>query len=172
MQTQHTTMKPQSKELTILIKLLKMTTSSHDHEALSAMRLANAQLLKLGTDWDDLISGRVTLVADPFTSVPDLKPSETFTTVYPSHSPSAPPPKGPPRPAPPRPPAYYTNAAAIQDCFDILEFVTLNSLDQQFVNAAERDFKLHNQLQVSEYNALYRLAMQHKPPKRPRRKRT
>lgn len=52
--------------LALLTKLLKMTTSTNDGEALTAMRAANRQVERLGTTWDDLMSGRVTIVADPF----------------------------------------------------------------------------------------------------------
>lgn len=36
-----------------VIKLLKMTTSSNDHEALNAIRMANLSLKKEGMHWDD-----------------------------------------------------------------------------------------------------------------------
>jgi hypothetical protein len=42
--------------LTLLIKLLKMTTSSHDAEALLAIRKANEQLAKFGGDWERLLN--------------------------------------------------------------------------------------------------------------------
>src|SRR4051794_24220848 len=113
------TQKPESKELSILIKLLKMTTSTHDHEAISAMRLANAQLLKLNTDWDDLLNGKVTLVADPFTAIPDVQASAPSPMR--SQAPSR-----PTAPAAPQPPLYHYNAAEIQSYFDILMFVTLS----------------------------------------------
>lgn len=38
-----------------LLKCLKMTGSSHDGEALNAIRMANRQLQKLGLQWDDVI---------------------------------------------------------------------------------------------------------------------
>lgn len=52
--------------LDLLVKLLRLTTSGHDGEALSAMRKANAQLDRLDLDWEQLLKGKVTMVADPF----------------------------------------------------------------------------------------------------------
>lgn len=73
-----------------LIKLLKMTTATVDGESLAAIRMANRELAKLGGDWEALLRGKVTIMQDPFQSIP-----------------SAPPPRDTPRrappPAPPRP---------------------------------------------------------------------
>jgi hypothetical protein len=85
-----------SLNLELLIKLLKMTTSSNDAEALLASRKANEQLLKFGGDWEALLHGKVTVIADPFTAPP---PTVEQTTRR-----AAPPPPPPPRPAPPPPP--------------------------------------------------------------------
>lgn len=75
--------------LDLLIKLLKMTTSSHDGEALVACRKANDVLKKFGGDWDALLRGKVTIIEDPFVNVkaPDVRPQ-------------APPPPPTPRAAP------------------------------------------------------------------------
>lgn len=81
--------------LTLLIKLLKMTTSSHDAEALVACRKANAELQKFGGDWDTLLRGKVTVIGDPFANL--HKPDVGATR---PPAPQAPP---PPRPAPPPP---------------------------------------------------------------------
>lgn len=61
-----------SEDFAKLIKLLKMTTSSNDGEALTAMRMANATLTRLGWDWDKLFAGKIKLIADPFAS-PSLR---------------------------------------------------------------------------------------------------
>jgi cell division septation protein DedD len=83
---------PESLNLTLLIKLLKMTTSNHDGEALTAMRKANEQLGKFGGDWEALIRGKVTIIADPFTSAsPPPMPTQRQQ--------HAAPPPPPPRPA-------------------------------------------------------------------------
>jgi len=52
--------------LSKLIKLLKMTTSSNDAEALAFLRKANAELVKFGGDWESLLRGKVTVIGDPF----------------------------------------------------------------------------------------------------------
>lgn len=92
---------PESLNLTLLIKLLKMTTSSHDGEALTAMRKANEQLGKFGGDWEALIRGKVTIIADPFTSA--SPPPMPTRSQYGSAAPPAPPPPPRPRPTPPQP---------------------------------------------------------------------
>jgi len=53
------------------IKLMMMTTSQHDNEALSALRLANAELTKIDVNWDQVIRGRVQInVAAPIPTAP------------------------------------------------------------------------------------------------------
>ena len=70
-----------------LIKLLRMTTSSNDSEALLAIRAANRQLSTINTDWEKLIRGKVTVLADPFIGVAEPpKPAPK-----PAPKPSAPP---------------------------------------------------------------------------------
>lgn len=50
----------------LLKKLLMMTTSDNDGEALTALRKANSVLTAAGWDWNKLIDGRITVVEDPF----------------------------------------------------------------------------------------------------------
>ena len=50
----------------LLKKLLMMTTSTNDGEALTALRKANDLLHTAGWDWARLIDGRITVVEDPF----------------------------------------------------------------------------------------------------------
>jgi hypothetical protein len=40
-----------------LAKLLALTTSDNDHEALSAMRAANRMLREVGKIWEDVLEG-------------------------------------------------------------------------------------------------------------------
>lgn len=63
------------KDLDQLIKLLKMTTSSVDSEALTAMRMANRVADKLG-GWEPLMQGKVTVEADPFAAAPRVQPTQ------------------------------------------------------------------------------------------------
>lgn len=85
--------------LGLLIKLLKMTTSSNDAEAIVAMRKANEQLIKFGGDWERLLLGKVTVIGDPFAGLDTPPPPR-------AHDAAAPMP--PSRPAPPPPPYSYT----------------------------------------------------------------
>jgi hypothetical protein len=56
--------------LGLLIKLMKLTASTNDSEALLAIRKANEQLQKFGGDWERLLQGRVTVIGDPFGQIP------------------------------------------------------------------------------------------------------
>ena len=78
--------------LTRLIKLLKLTTSTNNAEALLAMRKANEELKKLNKDWEEILTGRIMVVGDPFAA-----------TARPTIRPSAPP---QPKPAPPPPRSF------------------------------------------------------------------
>lgn len=52
--------------LGLLIKLMKLTTSTNDAEALAALRKANEQLAKFGGDWERTLRGKITVIGDPF----------------------------------------------------------------------------------------------------------
>lgn len=69
-----------------LIKLMKMTTSSNDGEALTAVRLANALLTKINADWEKLLLGKVQVVEDPFSRIatPDSSPRSRGTPTAPN----------------------------------------------------------------------------------------
>lgn len=72
---------PENKEFSLLVKLLKMTTSSNDQEALAFIRKANEQLNKLGWTWEKLLTSRVTIVEDPFADAPVIstKQAQSYT---------------------------------------------------------------------------------------------
>lgn len=55
----------------LLVKLLGMTTSSNDGEALVAIRKANELLTNAGWDWTRLMAGKITVVGDPFADLGD-----------------------------------------------------------------------------------------------------
>jgi hypothetical protein len=97
--TMYPTPKPASEMLATLIKILGMTTSDNDNTALTAARAANAHLSRMQTNWADLLNGKVTIIADPFTSIPE--PPAPTTTV--SRASGAPPPRPTPQPARPAP---------------------------------------------------------------------
>lgn len=58
-----------------LIKLMKMTTSPNDGEALTAIRLANRMLDSWKGDWEKILTGKVTVIGDPFANVSVRAPS-------------------------------------------------------------------------------------------------
>lgn len=87
-------------KLPLLIKLMGMTGSSNDSEALSAMRKANALLSTAGWTWERLLLGKVTVVNDPFNSIPT--PDSTARYAGAPQTPQRPQPTPPPsrRPQP------------------------------------------------------------------------
>lgn len=102
-----------------LAKLLRMTASPNDGEALTAIRMANALLTSAGWDWDKLLSGKITVVADPFAAAPMPKqpqreeyhappprpqppPQKPSFSFHPASSRPAAPPPPPPQPRPAR----------------------------------------------------------------------
>jgi hypothetical protein len=87
-----------NEEFSLLIKLLNMTTSDNDGVALVATRKANAQLSKLGWTWDKLLSGKVTIIEDPFKGVDTPRARAAAPPPPPPRPKPTPPP--PPRPAP------------------------------------------------------------------------
>lgn len=122
----------QAKSLQLLIKLLKMTTSTADGEALAALRAANKTLLRLGWDWEKLLHGKVTIVADPFDhiNVPPPSASRSYTPTTSPTPPPQPPPWSTPSPPPP-PPQRNLYAAHCIHCSTFLikgqgELTTIN----------------------------------------------
>lgn len=96
-------------KLDLFIKLMRMTSSSNDGEALVALRKSEAMLRAANLDWEKLLRGKVTVVADPFNSIPtpersrrEAPPPPTAPRTY--YNP-------PPRPNPPRRPVVLV------DCF-------------------------------------------------------
>lgn len=99
-------------KLDLLIKLLMLTTSANDAEALAAMRKANNLLSsRIKSDWNELLRGKVTIVEDPFNAIstPDPRGGETVAPKRPAPAP----PKPPPPPPPPKPPDPYAGLTPI-----------------------------------------------------------
>ena len=95
---------PDLPNLGMLIKLMKLTASSNDAEALLAVRKANEQLIKFGGDWEALLSGKVTVIGDPFVSIKEPDPHDIRRGSAASRAPTPPNAPPPPRPTPkPRP---------------------------------------------------------------------
>lgn len=100
----------------LLLKMLNMTTADNDGQALVAIRKANALLASAGWTWEKLLSGKITVVEDPFSKVaaptaqaprnvevpvrPFFRPTPTPRPL----DPSPPPRPQTPRPSPPPPP--------------------------------------------------------------------
>lgn len=82
----------------LLRKLLNMTTSSNDAEALVAMRKANSILSSSGWSWDQLLAGKIRLIGDPWKGMAPTAPRESAA----ARAAKASPPRQAPRPPPPR----------------------------------------------------------------------
>jgi len=97
-------------KLETLIKVLMMTTSDTDGEALAAIRRANSMLKTAHVDWSELLHGKVTVVADPFDSIaaPRKATSSASVTVpRPPQAPTSPFRSATPASPPPPPPSSY-----------------------------------------------------------------
>lgn len=85
----------------MLAKLLRMTTSPNDGEALTAIRKANNLLTSNGWDWDKLLSGKIKIAADPFANLGEpINPGAGSMAPTPAPRPYNPPPRRPPPPKP------------------------------------------------------------------------
>lgn len=98
----------------LLLKMLNMTTHSNDNQALVAIRKANELLSAAGWSWEKLLSGKITVVEDPFSKIADIKPNTAPHTApsaprAPTRAPTnahfAPPPPSAPQPSRPHKPS-------------------------------------------------------------------
>jgi hypothetical protein len=83
----------------LLIKLLRMTESDNDGEALAALRKANAFMRSAGWDWEKLVNSKIRIIEDPFKNLGMPTGGNTVrqTPAPPPRQPqSAPPPAQPP----------------------------------------------------------------------------
>lgn len=78
----------------LLRKMLNMTTSSNDGQALVAIRKANALLEGAGWSWDKLLAGKIRIVENPFKNIPNPKRTESPSSFGASFT-AAPPPTQP-----------------------------------------------------------------------------
>lgn len=95
-------------KLPMLIKLMGMTQSEQDGEALAFLRKANKIVKDAGWTWEKILLGKVKVIADPFTNIqaPPPKPNSSRGTT--PSQPSTPNRSGygstvPPKPQAPRP---------------------------------------------------------------------
>jgi hypothetical protein len=79
-------------DLERLIKLLKMTTAAEDNVKLVAIKKANEEVTKLGTDWESILRGKVKIIEDPFKniSMPNVQTQKAQTA---APRPASPPPQ-------------------------------------------------------------------------------
>lgn len=90
-------------KLDTLIKVLLMTTSDNNSEALAAIRRANHLLKVANVDWEKLLKGKVTVVADPFADIAPPNTATHFSTSKPTV---------PQKPQPYEPPLYTARPQA------------------------------------------------------------
>lgn len=99
-------------DLTLLIKMMKMTTATEDTVALVALRKANDFIRnKLSSDWESILTGKVTIIEDPFKSINiprQYSPPPPRPKPQPRPQPAPPPPPPPPQPSAPRGPTTVT----------------------------------------------------------------
>jgi hypothetical protein len=127
-------------DLGTIIKLMGMTGSAHDAEALSALRMATARLKKWGWTWDSILRGKIKIMPDPFANVP--MPATTSRTSSGS------------RYTPPPPPKQFDNQAEIDGYFTKLEFKTLPTSVNKQIADIERKWKANGHLDYGDYNLL------------------
>lgn len=150
-------------DLDMLIKLMGMTTSSSDNEALNALRLANKWLSNKGHNWHDLLQDKVKLEADPFTLAAQVRPKQHTQPPPQYRAPKPPPP-------PPPPPQKFYNG--IVERLEKLEFVTLPSIVQSHINDIEQRWKAQGYIELHDYQRLETTVLQYAPKPKTRRRRT
>lgn len=128
-----------SDELKMLIKLMGMTTSSSDNEALNACRMANKWLQSKGYNWHDLLTGKVTVEADPFAAAPSV--SVNVHNAAPRYAAAA-------------PPRQYDNIKEIEGFFTKLELKYLPPSVQDNINRIQTEWKRKGFLLYGDYSAL------------------
>jgi hypothetical protein len=97
-----------------LVKIMGMTAVGNDHEALAFLRKANAMLAEVGWTWEQLLRGKVAVIASPFATLrepPERAPAPGCGASVPP-KPQPRPPQAPsqaapqPQPAAPQAPPY------------------------------------------------------------------
>jgi len=117
-------------KLTRFIKLMGMTGSIHDGEALNALRMANAILAETGMSWEEFIKGRVTVQMVQM---------------------------GQPSP-PPRSGKIYKDAEEIDECFEILLEGRLSESFRGFVESVHSFWQERGYLTEAQYKAIRQAA--------------
>jgi hypothetical protein len=126
--------------LDTIIKLMGMTGSMHDPEALTALRMATAQLKKWGWTWESILRGKIKIMPDPFASIP-MPAAQTGGSMH--HA-----------PAPPPPPKQFDNRDEIEK---FLEKVMLKKLPRDInlrLASIERTWNANGFLLWKDYDFL------------------
>jgi len=89
-----------------IIKLMGMTGSSHDPEAISALRMATELMRKWGWTWEAVLRGKIKIMPDPFANIPRPMTGQSGTNYM----------RQPP--APPPPPKQFDNKVELEKYFD------------------------------------------------------
>lgn len=92
----------------LLLKMLRMTESDNDGQALVAIRKANKLLQDNGWSWEKLIHAKITVVEDPFAG------RQSYDPFVRDKNNNVPPPAAPPPPRPQRTPPRPQPAPAAQ----------------------------------------------------------
>lgn len=136
--------------LELLIKLMKMTTSATDGEALNAIRAANVALKKSGGDWEVLLRGKLAPI-DPFASLPEParaapKPTPQPSQTYNHYTPR------------PRPTIYFGQTAKeakeIGRMISLVEFATMTTFTTNQINDIVSRWTKNKKLDSHDYNLL------------------
>lgn len=145
---------PKILNVELLIKLMGMTTSSIDGEALAALRAANRLLIDQGKgSWESLLRGKLAPI-DPFASLPE--------------PPKAAAPRAPSPPPPPPPPRRIRGldkkeAKQISSWIVTLEYAPLNPHVQNQFNTIEAEWRAQKSLTQMQFDWLKQVAARHKP---------
>jgi hypothetical protein len=112
----------------------------HDPEALTALRMATAQLKKWGWTWESILKGKIKIMPDPFASIP-MPTAQTGGSMH--HA-----------PAPPPPPKQFDNRDEIEK---FLEKVMLKKLPRDInlrLASIERTWNANGFLLWKDYDFL------------------
>lgn len=122
-----------------IIKLMGMTGSAHDAEAISALRMASKLMRDWGWTWDSVLRGKIKIMPDPFANLP-------MPTAAPQRQSAA--------PAPPPPPKQFDNRDEIEK---YLEKVMLKKLPRDInmrLASIERTWNANGFLLWKDYDFL------------------
>ena len=134
----------------LLIKLMGMTTSTVDGEALAALRAANRLLIaNAGGSWESLLRGKLAPI-DPFKSL--AEPPKATPQPTPQPRPYSPP--------PPPPPPRRNRGINAKEAKQIVgwlvtcEFGNMHSSTQRQITLIESEWNIHKAMTDNHFNYL------------------